>query len=120
MNVAEWAGVIGAVGSMLGGGGWWVSRATTRAAEATARANEAAARAMAEPQQRQADLEAFREIREDMRKQVTELKDETNRLRSIVRAFAGYVAELTGQMRAGGIEPGEPPEQVADYYRTGV
>src|SRR5690606_38749638 len=43
MNVGEWAAVIGAAGSILGGGGWFVSRATRDAARATAAATEAAA-----------------------------------------------------------------------------
>ena len=120
MNVVEWAGVISAAGTVLGGGGWFVARATVRAANATAAAQRAAAQIMAEPQQRQRDLEAFREIREDLAKQVRDMKEETSRLRSIVRAFAGYVGELTSLMRASGIEPPDAPDSVNDYYRTGV
>lgn len=120
MTVAEWLTLISAGTGLLGGSGFFVARATVRASRATAAATEAAARAMAEPQQRQADLEAFREIREDLAKQVRSMKEETSRLRSIVRAFAGYVGELTTLMRSSGIEPPDAPDSVNDYYRTGV
>ncbi|WP_019357963.1 hypothetical protein [Streptomyces sp. AA1529] len=120
MTVGEWAALIAAAGSVLGGGGWFVARATVRAAEATARANEAAARAQAEPEQRRADLEAFKTIRDDLQAEVQSLRQETTRLRSIVRAFASYVGELTMQMRTAGVDPVSPPDLVDEYNRTGV
>lgn len=120
MNVGEWTAVIGAAGSVLGGGGWFVARATVKAAQATARANEAAAAIQAEPSQRAADLAAFREIRDDMQKDIDDMKAEARSLRSLVRAFAGYVGELTAQMRGHGLEPPAPPDRVDEYNRTGV
>ena len=36
MNAGDWVAVIGALGSILGGGGWFVARATLKAARATA------------------------------------------------------------------------------------
>ncbi|MFH9658597.1 hypothetical protein ACH4NF_10835 [Streptomyces sp. NPDC017248] len=41
-------------------------------------------------------------------------------LTSLVRAYAGYVAELTGLMRQRGIEPPAPPPRVEEYDRRGV
>lgn len=47
-------------------------------------------------------------------------REEVHSLRSLVRAFAWYVADLTGQMRQHGIEPPAPPPRVDEYNRTGV
>lgn len=116
-----WAGVVAAFGTIgMIIAGLFAARATRAAAQATARATEAAARAQAEPEQRRADLEAFKTIRDDLTTQVVEMRRETMRLRSIVRAFASYVAELTVQMRDSGITPDDPPPLVDEYNRTGV
>lgn len=119
MNTA--AVVVTIVGSVLTlTGVTFTARATTRAAQATARANQAAAQIQAEPNQRAADLAAFRTIRDDMQHEIDELKTETRSLRSLVRAFAWYVSELTTQMRDNRIEPPAPPARVDEYNRTGV
>jgi hypothetical protein len=86
----------------------------------TYRGGRAAASIQAEPSQRQADLAAFREIRDDMQKDIDELKAEARSLRSLVRSFALYVGELTAQMRGAGLEPPAPPDRVDEYNRTGV
>jgi hypothetical protein len=86
----------------------------------TYRGSRTAAAIQAEPNQRAADLAAFKEIRDDMQREIDELRGETRSLRSLVRAFAGYVAELTTQMRGHGIEPPAPPDRVDEYNRTGV
>ncbi|WP_234315011.1 hypothetical protein [Streptomyces sp. NRRL F-5135] len=108
----------GTVGMVLAG--LFAARATKAAASATAEATQAAARAQAEPEQRRVDLEAFKTIRDDLQSEVRELRTETTRLRSIVRAFAGYVGELSMQMRQAGVTPAEPPSLVDEYNRTGV
>jgi ABC-type protease/lipase transport system fused ATPase/permease subunit len=116
-----WAGLVAAFGTVgMVVAGWFAARATKAAAAATARATEAAAVAQAEPEQRRVDLEAFKTIRDDLQSEVRDLRQETTRLRSIVRAFAGYVGELTMQMRATGVEPAAPPDLVNEYNRTGV
>lgn len=116
-----WAAVVTVAGSLLTlAGVLFTARATTRAAQATARANQAAALAAAEPNQRAADLAAFQAIRDDLSRQVTELSQQTSKLRLLVSAFATYVGDLTAQMRSSGITPPEPPDRVAEYYRTGV
>ncbi|WP_229891513.1 hypothetical protein [Streptomyces lavendofoliae] len=73
-----------------------------------------------EPAQRQADLLAFKEIREKQQEELRETREELRSLRSLVRAFVYYVGDLTTQMRVHGIEPPPPPERVQEYNRTGV
>jgi hypothetical protein len=119
MNV--WAIVVTAVGSVLTLiGVVFTSRATTRAAQATARANQAAAEAAAEPSQRAEDRAAFEAINRELREDLAATKEEVKSLRSLVRAFAIYVGEMTSQMRRNGIEPPAPPARVDEYNRTGV
>lgn len=116
-----WAGIVallGTVGMVVAG--LFAARATRQAAAATAEAMRAAAQAQAEPNQRQADLEAFKAIRADMQEEINELRTEQRSLRSLVRAFAWYVGELTSQMRGHGVDPLAPPERVEEYNRTGV
>ncbi|MET9138915.1 hypothetical protein [Streptomyces parvulus] len=106
-----WLGLAGAVVTVLGviATGWF-----------TYRGGRTAAAIQAEPNQRAADLAAFREIRDDMQKDIDELKVEQLSMRRLVRAFAGYVSELTSQMRSHGLEPPAPPDRVDEYNRTGV
>lgn len=116
-----WAGVVagfGTVGMILAG--LFAARATKAAASATAEATRAAARAQAEPEQRRVDLETFKTLRQDMQSELAELRGETRSLKWLVRSFAGYVGELTAQMRSHGIEPPAPPQRVDEYNRTGV
>lgn len=127
MNVGEWAAVITAGGSVLGGGGWFVARATVRAAQVTAnaqqaiaRANEAAARATAAPAQQEASLAVLQASVKRVDEENGSLRGRIYRLEVLVRAFSSYVGQLTGQMRTHGIEPPAPPDAVDEYNRTGV
>ena len=106
-----WMGLAGAAVTVLGVivTGWF-----------TYRGGRAAAAIQSEPNQRAADLAAFKEIRDDMQAEINELRTEQRSLRSLVRAFAGYVGELTSQMRDHRIEPPAPPNRVDEYNRTGV
>ncbi|RPK56256.1 hypothetical protein EES43_24750 [Streptomyces sp. ADI96-02] len=92
------------------------ARAARHAAADTREAN----RLSAEPNQRTADLEAFREIRSGLETRLAKVEDSDRSMRSLVRDFARYVSELTALMRLQDIEPPAPPERVDDYYRTGV
>jgi ubiquinone biosynthesis protein UbiJ len=117
--------VAGIVGSVLGavallGSGLFAARATRAAARTTAEAQRAAAEAAAEPAQRAADLAAFKEIRDGLERRIERHERRIDSLTSLVRAFSGYVSELTGQMRQHGIEPPAPPPRVDEYDRTGV
>ncbi|MEU2062915.1 hypothetical protein [Streptomyces sp. NPDC013455] len=120
-----WGVAAGIIGSVLGavallGSGLFAARATRVAARTTAEAQRAAAEAAAEPAQRQQDLAAFKEIRETLERRVDRSERRIEGLTSLVRAYAGYVAELTGLMRQRGIEPPPPPPRVDEYDRTGV
>ncbi|MFD8919471.1 hypothetical protein ACFV0Y_16830 [Streptomyces sp. NPDC059569] len=119
--MSTWAGLVAAFGTVgMVMAGLFAARATRAAASATAEATQAAARAQAEPEQRRVDLEAFKTIRDDLTKQVVEMRQETTRLRAIVRAFASYVGDLSMQIRQSGVTPTDPPPLVDEYNRTGV
>lgn len=116
-----WAGivaVVGTVGMVLAG--LFAARATKQAAAATAEATQAAARVSAAPNERAEDRAAFEAIKTELRADLSATREEVKSLRSLVRAFAWYVAEMTGQMRQHGIEPPAPPDRVDEYNRTGV
>ncbi|WP_411102428.1 hypothetical protein [Streptomyces sp. cmx-4-9] len=119
MNVwAAIATVSGAVLTLVGA--VYAARSSRAAAAASARATEVAAVVQSEPAQRQADLQAFREIQEKRAQDLQETKEELRSLRSLVRAFVFYVGELSTQMRQSGIEPPAPPDRIEEYNRTGV
>jgi len=116
-----WAGLVAAFGTVgMVVAGLFAARATRQAAAATAEANLAAATAQAEPNQRAEDRAAFEAIKKELREDLRDTRDEVKSLRSLVRAFASYVGELTTQMRANRIEPPAPPDRVDEYNRTGV
>ncbi|MFE3484837.1 hypothetical protein ACIBCC_19155 [Streptomyces griseus] len=91
-----------------------------RAARQAAADGREASRVSAEPNQRTADLEAFREIRSGLEVRLGAVEASDRSLRSLVRDFARYVSELTALMRLQDIDPPAPPERVEEYYRTGV
>lgn len=106
-----WLGLAGAVVTVLG---------VILTGYFTYRGSRTAAAIQTEPSQRAADLASFREIRDDMQKDIDDLKADARSLRSLVRSFAMYVGELTSQMRRAGLEPPAPPDRVDEYNRTGV
>jgi hypothetical protein len=120
MNVVEWASVIGASGSVLGGGGWFVSRATVRAAQATARANQAAAAIQAAPQARAQELAVLEATVRRVDEENGSLRGRMSRLEAVVRAFANTTDRWARQMHRAGIEPEPAHPLVDEYNRTGV
>ncbi|MFM9681089.1 hypothetical protein [Streptomyces brasiliscabiei] len=116
-----WAGIVAALGTVgMVAAGWFAARATRAAAAATAEATQAAARVSAEPNQRAEDRAAFEAIKTELRQELNTTREEVKSLRSLVRAFAWYVGELTSQMRDHRVEPVPPPDRVDEYNRTGV
>jgi hypothetical protein len=119
--VTLWAGIIAAFGTVgMVVAGLFAARATTRAAAATAEATQAAARVSAGPNERAEDRAAFEAIKTELRQDLSATREEVKSLRSLVRAFAWYVGEMTVQMRANRIDPPAPPPRVDEYNRTGV
>ncbi|MCX5522169.1 hypothetical protein OG342_04710 [Streptomyces bobili] len=120
-----WGVALGIIGSLIAATAMvaaavFTSRATKAAARMTAEAQRTTAAVQAEPQQRAEDRAAFEAIKSELREELTTTRDEVRSLRSLVRAFAWYVGELTAQMRDHRIEPPAPPERVDEYNRTGV
>lgn len=120
MTAGQWIALISAAGSLLGGGGWFVARATVKASRATALAMETAARLQAGPARTEASLAVLQATVERVDVENGRLRSRQSRLEALVRAFAWYVSELTVQMRAHGLEPAVAPDEVAEYMRTGV
>jgi len=109
--VNGWMGMVGAAVAVLG---------TIVTGYFTYRGGRTAAAIQAEPSQRAEDRAAFDAIKKELREDLTATREEVRSLRSLVRAFAGYVGDLTSQMRQHGIEPPAPPDRVDEYNRTGV
>lgn len=120
MNVGEWAAIIGATGSVLGGGGFFVSRATVRAAQATAAANRAVAELNAAPAQRAEDLKVLQATVQRVDEENGSLRGRVFRLEALVRAFSLTVDELYVWARTPVGAPPEPHELVKEYNRTGA
>lgn len=121
----SWGIAAGVIGSILGalallGSGLFAARATKAAARTTAEAQRATAQAAAEPAQRQADLTAFKEIRDELKGKIDRQERRIDSLTSLVHAFSWYVSALTSQMREHRIDPLAPPARVDEYNRTGV
>jgi hypothetical protein len=110
MNVGEWAAVVGAAGSALGGGSWWISRATRDAARATAAATV----------QQSANLAVLEATVKRVDEENGQLRGRMSRLEAMLRAFASTTDRWARQMHRAGIEPEPPHPLVDEYNRTGV
>lgn len=118
----EIAALVGAAGSALGGGGFFVARATVRAAQATARANEAVARLTTEPERRTVDLAILRETAERVDRENAEIRTELTGLRALVRAYSWTVDRLIRHMEVARVpaDPDDVHELVREHMRTGA
>ncbi|MEU6058028.1 hypothetical protein [Streptomyces sp. NPDC047097] len=120
MTVTTIIALITAAGSVLGGGGFFVARATIRAAQATARANEAAAAIAAGPAARAADLAVLQATVARVDEENGQLRGRMSRLEAVLRAFAWTTDRWAAQMHRVSIEPEPPHPLVEEYNRTGV
>ncbi|MEU9640955.1 hypothetical protein [Streptomyces sp. NPDC048188] len=120
MNVGEWTGIISAAGGVLGGGGWFVARATVRAAQATARANQAVATIQAAPQARAQEFAVLQATVDRVDRENGELRTRQSRLEAVLRAFSWSADRWCRQMTQAGIEPEPPHPLVEEFHRTGV
>ena len=122
-----WGVAAAIIGSILGavallGAGLFAARATKSAARLTAEAQRAAAEAAAEPAQRQADLTAFREIRDEMKskiarqdRRIQQQDDRIDTMSALLRAYSWTVDKLISRMRGGGLGP--VPEDIHELVR---
>lgn len=110
--------VLGTVGAVVAGA--FAARATTRAAAATAEATRAAAAAAAEPNQRAEDRAAFELIRKELRDELTATRQEVTRVRSLLYSITRWSLSMRDQVLELGGTPRQTPDDVEDYFRTGV
>lgn len=109
---------LGTVGAVVAG--LFAARATTRAAAATAEATRAAAQAQAEPNQRAEDRAAFEVIRKELRDEVTATRQEVKRVRGLLYSITRWSLAMRDQVLELGGTPHQTPDDVEDYFRTGV
>lgn len=121
-----WGIAAGIIGSVLGavallGAGMFAARATKAAARTTAEAQRATAEAAAEPAQRQADLTAFREIRDELKGKIERQNERIDRFSGLVLAYSWTVDRLISRMHDRGVspEPDDIHERVREHMRTG-
>lgn len=115
-----WGVAAGVIGSILGavallGAGLFASRATRAAARTTAEAQRASAQAAAEPAQRQADLQSFKEIRDEMKGKIERQDRRIDGLSGLVLAYSWTVDRLIHRMRDAGVSP--QPDDIHDRVR---
>lgn len=120
MNLTEAVALISAAGSVLGGGGYFIARATKDAARATAAATTAAARANAAPAQQAANLAVLESTVKRVDEENGSLRGRVLRCESVLRAFSFTVDELYRWARDPIGTPPAPHPLVDEYNRTGV
>ncbi|WP_228988581.1 hypothetical protein [Streptomyces sp. DH8] len=120
MTIAEIAALVAAAGTVLGGGGFFVARATVRAAQATARANEAVATIQAGPAADQTKFTVLEKTVARVDEENGRLRDRQSRLDALLRACTWTMDRWAGQMHRAGIEPEPPHPLVEEYNITGV
>ncbi|MFE1515680.1 hypothetical protein ACFW9I_02425 [[Kitasatospora] papulosa] len=122
MNLTEVAAVISAAGAVLGGSGYFVTRATVRAARVTTAAQEVIARIQTEPQ---ADAHRFAVLQATVNRVDEEngqLRGRQARFDSLLGGFSRTVNRLIYRMERAGVppEPEDIDELVREYMRTGA
>lgn len=104
-------GIVGAIISVIGTGtmGFFTYRGTRTAA----RINTA-------PNAKQVDLSVLQASVERLEKECGELRQEQTRTRSILWSVSRWALRLRDQVTTLGGTPDAPPQDVEDYYRSGV
>jgi hypothetical protein len=122
-----WGVAAAIVGSVLGalallGSGLFAARATRAAARTTAEAQRASTAAAAEPAQRQADLTAFKEIRDELKAKIERQDRRIDSLSALVLAYSWTVDRLISRMREARVtpDPEDIHERVREHMRTGA
>jgi hypothetical protein len=86
----------------------------------TYRGTRTAARINSAPTQRQVDLSVLQASVERLKEECSELRDEQVRTRGVLWSISRWALVLRDQVRERGGTPQPPPQDVEDYYRTGV
>lgn len=116
-----WAGIVAAFGTVgMVVAGLFAARATRQAASATAEATRAAAQAQAEPNQRAEDRAAFEAINKELREGLASTRAEIVRVRGVLYSVSRWALALRDQVLELGGTPQQTPDDVENYYRTGV
>ncbi|MCO4699297.1 hypothetical protein LRR80_05391 [Streptomyces sp. RO-S4] len=104
-------GIVGAVISVMG---------TVTMGVLTYRGTRTAARINAAPTSKQVDLSVLLSSVERLKEECEELRQEQTRTRSILWSISRWALRLRDQVTSLGGTPEAPPQDVEDYYRTGV
>jgi hypothetical protein len=104
-------GVVGALISVIG---------VITMAVLTYRGTRTAARINAGPAAKQVDLSVLQASVERLEKECTELRQEQTRTRGVLWSISRWALVLRDQVTGLGGTPQPPPQDVEDYYRTGV
>lgn len=120
-----WGVIAAIIGSVLAavalvGAAVFAGRATRAAAQMTSEAQRATALAAAEPAQRQADLQSFKEIRDELKGKIEQQDRRIDGLSTLVIAYSWTVDRLIFRMRDRGVspEPGDVHERVREHMGT--
>jgi hypothetical protein len=104
-------GIVGAVISVIG---------TITMGVLTYRGTRTAARINAAPSSKEVDLSVLQASVERLEKESAELRQEQARTRGILWSVSRWALRLRDQVVTLGGSPEPPPQDVEDYYRTGV
>ncbi|MFP8960046.1 hypothetical protein ACLIYP_05655 [Streptomyces nanhaiensis] len=84
------------------------------------RGSRAAARISTAPQSKQVDLSVLQASVERLKEESGELRQEITRVRSVLWSVSRWALLLRDQVTGLGGTPEPPPQEVEEYYRTGV
>jgi len=114
--------VVTAAGTVLGGGGFFVARATVRAARVTTAAQEAIARIQTEPQAKAQDFAVLQATVTRLDEENGQLRGRQQRFDSLLGGFSRTVNRLIYRMERAGVppEPADIDERVRYYMETGA
>ncbi|MEF9903660.1 hypothetical protein [Streptomyces sp. P9-A2] len=104
-------GVVGAVISVIG---------TITMGVITYRGTRSAARISTAPNTKQVDLSVLQASVDRLKEECTELREEQTRTRGVLWSISRWALVLRDQVTDRGGTPAPPPQDVEDYYRTGV
>jgi hypothetical protein len=109
--VSPLVGVAGAIAAVIAAivAGWF-----------SVRGSRAAARISTAPQAKQVDLSVLISSVERLEKECGELRQEQTRTRGVLWSISRWALVLRDQVIERGGTPQPPPQDVEDYYRTGV